>query len=125
MSCLGAAHHLLRKTGACVPNSFTMPLLAPVYDTRVCPYPPERWEIRTRPLGCHVSTITTFSVAGAVAVALVLGGIVLLATRIAAGRCRPSTTIPNQNPRDFWRQGLTPVHRHHGERDPLLPERQW
>lgn len=35
--------------------------MAPAYDENVCPHWAERWEIRTRPLGCQVSTITTLT----------------------------------------------------------------
>ncbi|ORY66262.1 uncharacterized protein BCR38DRAFT_313518, partial [Pseudomassariella vexata] len=45
----------------CVPNSNRIPLLAPAEDKNVCPHWAERWEIRTRPLGCQVSTITTLT----------------------------------------------------------------
>ncbi|EGY23074.1 uncharacterized protein VDAG_04512 [Verticillium dahliae VdLs.17] len=45
-------------TWACVPNSYPIPLLAPAYDEGICPYREERWEMRTRPLGCQVSTVT-------------------------------------------------------------------
>ena len=33
----------------------------PAYDENVCPHWAERWELRTRPLGCQVSTITTLT----------------------------------------------------------------
>ncbi|KAI0446694.1 hypothetical protein F4803DRAFT_448472 [Xylaria telfairii] len=46
----------------CVPNSHRVQLLAPAWEgDYTCPHWAERWEIRTRPLGCHVSTITTLT----------------------------------------------------------------
>ncbi|KAI0468740.1 hypothetical protein F4859DRAFT_201208 [Xylaria cf. heliscus] len=49
-------------SGTCVPNSHRIQFLAPVWEgDYTCPYWAERWEIRTRPLGCQVSTITTLT----------------------------------------------------------------
>ncbi|KAI0533873.1 hypothetical protein GGR58DRAFT_87177 [Xylaria digitata] len=49
-------------SGTCVPNSHSVQFLAPVWEgDTTCPHWAERWEIRTRPLGCHVSTITTLT----------------------------------------------------------------
>ncbi|KAI1176203.1 hypothetical protein F4777DRAFT_281656 [Nemania sp. FL0916] len=46
----------------CVPNSHQVQFLAPAWEgDNTCPHWAERWEIRTRPLGCHVSTITTLT----------------------------------------------------------------
>ncbi|KAI1200926.1 hypothetical protein F5X97DRAFT_65529 [Nemania serpens] len=46
----------------CVPNTHTVQFLAPAWEgDNTCPHWAERWEIRTRPLGCHVSTITTLN----------------------------------------------------------------
>ncbi|KAI1333462.1 hypothetical protein F5Y15DRAFT_405183 [Xylariaceae sp. FL0016] len=46
----------------CVPNSYRIQFLKPAYDGDLtCPHWTERWEIRTRPLGCYVSTITTLT----------------------------------------------------------------
>lgn len=50
-----------RQTQSCIPNTYPIPLLAPVYNENICPHWTERWEIRTRPFGCHVSTITTLT----------------------------------------------------------------
>jgi len=44
-----------------VPNNYTIPALAPAYNEDICPHWAERWEIRTRPLGCQVSTITSLT----------------------------------------------------------------
>ncbi|KXJ96001.1 hypothetical protein Micbo1qcDRAFT_30428 [Microdochium bolleyi] len=46
----------------CVPNrNKNLPFLAPAWDEDICPHWAERWELRTRPLGCQVSTITTLT----------------------------------------------------------------
>ncbi|KAI0385925.1 hypothetical protein F5Y04DRAFT_245063 [Hypomontagnella monticulosa] len=66
----------------CVPNSHKIPLLAPAWNETICPHWAERWEIRTRPLGCQVSTITTLTSLVSVASTLVL---VLLVTLLVLG----------------------------------------
>ncbi|KAI2602361.1 hypothetical protein GGR54DRAFT_526201 [Hypoxylon sp. NC1633] len=63
----------------CVPNSNRVPLLAPAWDENVCPHWAERWEIRTRPLGCQVSTITTLTSLVSIASTLVFVLLVTLA----------------------------------------------
>lgn len=45
-------------TSTCIPNTASIQLLAPIGNPDVCPHWAERWELRTRPLGCYVSTIT-------------------------------------------------------------------
>ncbi|KAK3394419.1 hypothetical protein B0H63DRAFT_45337 [Podospora didyma] len=59
-------------TQSCVPNSYEIPLLAPAYDEHICPQWSERWEIRTKPLGCQVSTITSLTAVVSVTSTLVL-----------------------------------------------------
>ncbi|KAI0173393.1 hypothetical protein GGR52DRAFT_384646 [Hypoxylon sp. FL1284] len=72
----------------CVPNSAKVPLLAPAWDENVCPHWAERWEIRTRPLGCQVSTITTLTALVTIASTLVF---VLLFTLAVFGIRRLKT----------------------------------
>ncbi|KAI0416136.1 hypothetical protein F5X98DRAFT_376117 [Xylaria grammica] len=49
-------------SGTCVPNTHQIQFLAPAWEgDTTCPHWAERWEIRTRPLGCQVSTITTLT----------------------------------------------------------------
>jgi len=48
-------------TSTCIPNNATIQLLAPISNPDICPLWSERWELRARPLGCHVSTITFFT----------------------------------------------------------------
>ncbi|KAI6085435.1 hypothetical protein F4821DRAFT_149780 [Hypoxylon rubiginosum] len=63
----------------CVPNSNRVPFMAPAWDENVCPHWAERWEIRTRPLGCQVSTITTLTSLVTIASTLVFVLLVTLA----------------------------------------------
>ncbi len=72
------------QSGTCVPNTAKFPLLAPIFNPDVCSWWSERWEVRTTPLGCHVSTITlltciisvlsTFVVIGLAAVVIKASG---------------------------------------------------
>ncbi|KAF3480185.1 uncharacterized protein GIQ15_05532 [Arthroderma uncinatum] len=57
--CLGAANFCswCPFSSTCVANASPFPLLAPLTSEKICPLgPKERWEIRTRPFGCRVST---------------------------------------------------------------------
>ncbi|KAL7629568.1 hypothetical protein AAE478_001089 [Parahypoxylon ruwenzoriense] len=63
----------------CVPNSNRVQLLAPAWDENVCPHWAERWEIRTHPLGCQVSTITTLTSLVTIVSTLVFVSLVTLA----------------------------------------------
>jgi len=45
-------------TSACVPANS---LLDPVWNEDICPHWAERWELRTKTLGCYCSTITLFT----------------------------------------------------------------
>ncbi|KAK2030729.1 hypothetical protein LX32DRAFT_692297 [Colletotrichum zoysiae] len=85
-------------TSACVPNAFAIPLLAPAYEEDICPYWAERWEIRTRPLGCQVSTITSLTSIISIICTLM---IILLGISLAFGArwCRRRR---QQDP-DWWR----------------------
>jgi len=49
------------QSSTCVPNTSRVHILAPINNPNICPLwvqGSERWELRSRPLGCHVSTIT-------------------------------------------------------------------
>lgn len=74
------------KSWSCVPNNYTIPTLAPAYDENVCPHWAERWELRTRPLGCQVSTITSLtsivSIVSTLVVVLVIALLVLALRRL-------------------------------------------
>ncbi|KAK0383193.1 hypothetical protein NLU13_9106 [Sarocladium strictum] len=49
-------------TWSCVPNKHPIPFLAPIDQEDICPDRSERWELRTQPFGCDVSTTTSLSV---------------------------------------------------------------
>ncbi|KAI9172028.1 hypothetical protein HJFPF1_01520 [Paramyrothecium foliicola] len=59
--------------------------MAPAYEN-ICPHWAERWEIRTKPLGCQVSTITSLSsiasVVSTLAVVLIIYLAVLITRRV-------------------------------------------
>ncbi|KAK2005071.1 hypothetical protein LX36DRAFT_547 [Colletotrichum falcatum] len=112
-------------TSACVPNAYVIPLLAPAYDEDICPYWAERWEIRTKPLGCQVSTITSLASIISIVSTLI---IILLAIWLVFGVrwCRRRS----QEDPDWWKiwkhnWGRVLIwkkdHRtQDGEQDPLL-----
>ncbi|KAI1105514.1 hypothetical protein F4804DRAFT_130837 [Jackrogersella minutella] len=83
----------------CVPNAARIPLLAPAYDENVCPHWAERWEIRTRPLGCQVSTITTLASLVTIACTLLLALLVAL----AVWGVRRARACGRKNP-GWWRE---------------------
>lgn len=86
-------------TQSCVPNNYTIPALAPAYNEDICPHWAERWEIRTRPLGCQVSTITSLtSIVSIVATLLV----VLLVFWVTRGIKRLNR-FRRENP-EWWRE---------------------
>lgn len=74
------------QSWSCVPNNYTIPALAPAFDVHVCPHWAERWEVRTRPLGCQVSTITSLtsivSIASTIVLALVVALMIWLVKRL-------------------------------------------
>lgn len=58
----GEADAFHSKTWSCVPNKHPIPFLAPIDQEDICPDRSERWELRTQPFGCDVSTTTSLSV---------------------------------------------------------------
>ncbi|KAH7005284.1 hypothetical protein EDB82DRAFT_77484 [Fusarium venenatum] len=107
-------------TWSCVPNMSRIPLLAPAYDEHVCPHWAERWELRSRPLGCQVSSIT--SLTAIITIASTLTFVLLMVLLALAARW--FRHYHEKNP-GWWR--LQNHHRNralaqHGEREPLLPE---
>lgn len=107
------------QTWSCVPNINKIPLLAPAYDEHICPHEAERWELRSRPLGCHVSTIT--SLTAIVTIASTLTFVLLIILLILAIRWFRRY---RKNHGWWWLQnhrwGRTWLQC--GEREPLLPE---
>ncbi|KAJ5634024.1 hypothetical protein N7528_001866 [Penicillium herquei] len=66
-------------SSTCVLNAARVPILAPIGSDHICPLgSKERWELRARPLGCNVSTLTALSTTVAILSTLALLGIVLL-----------------------------------------------
>ncbi|KAA6410793.1 MAG: hypothetical protein FRX48_05103 [Lasallia pustulata] len=46
-------------SSTCVPNVHSfLPILAPIRNPDICPHWSERWDLRTKGLGCYVSTVT-------------------------------------------------------------------
>lgn len=118
------------KSWSCVPNNHTIQALAPAYDENVCPHWAERWEIRTRPLGCQVSTITSLtSIISIASTLVVLSVILLIAWAFARLRRHHKQAEPGWW--RFWKRGLgswtarrrpqpTSDRGAPGEHDPLL-----
>ena len=125
------------QSWTCVPNANRLALLAPAFDENVCPHWAERWELRTRPLGCQVSTITTLTSLVTIAstlVAVLLGCLAVLgARRLRAydaahpgwwqawrwvGRGKRDGRLAPETPQGTERSSSTGPP---GEREPLLP----
>ncbi|KAK0668274.1 hypothetical protein QBC41DRAFT_124574 [Cercophora samala] len=60
-------------TQSCTPNTHALPLLAPISQPDICPHWSERWEVRSQPFGCNVSTITALSVLISILSTILLG----------------------------------------------------
>ncbi|WQF77643.1 hypothetical protein CDEST_02657 [Colletotrichum destructivum] len=114
----------LGQTSACVPNAYSIPLLAPAYNENICPHWAERWELRTKPLGCQVSTITSLtSIISIISTLLVVLLVALVVLGVRWGR-RRSKQDPNWWrvwtygwKQFFLRNGARDAN---GEQDPLL-----
>ncbi|KAJ6013442.1 hypothetical protein N7540_008033 [Penicillium herquei] len=66
-------------SSTCVPNAARVPILAPIGSDQICPLgSKERWELRARPLGCNVSTLTALSTTVAILSTLALLGVISL-----------------------------------------------
>ncbi|UZP33748.1 hypothetical protein NXS19_001564 [Fusarium pseudograminearum] len=104
---------------SCVPNVSKIPLLAPAYDEYICPHWAERWELRSRPLGCQVSSIT--SLTATITVASTLSFVLLIVLLVLAARWFRRY---HKNP-GWWRlqnRRWDRARSQYGEREPLLPE---
>ncbi|KAH8814377.1 hypothetical protein F5882DRAFT_69302 [Hyaloscypha sp. PMI_1271] len=66
----------------CIPNLSTLQILAPIANADICPLWSERWEVRTRGLGCHVSTITLLTCVVSVVSTFLVMGLMALAFRV-------------------------------------------
>ncbi|KAI0102161.1 hypothetical protein GGR51DRAFT_297231 [Nemania sp. FL0031] len=112
----------------CVPNNHPVQFLAPAWEgDTTCPHWAERWEIRTRPLGCQVSTITTLT--SLVTVACTLSFVFLL--WLAGVAARRLVAFNSKHP-GWWRVWrldgarrqlrIFGIHmEQYQEREPLLP----
>ncbi|KAI1496590.1 hypothetical protein F5X99DRAFT_63636 [Biscogniauxia marginata] len=121
----------------CVPNSHRVPMLAPAWDEDICPHWAERWEVRTRPLGCQVSTITTLTSLVTIVCTLVFILFVMLIV-LAIRRLRD---YERKHPGYWkvwkynWRSQVSGLWKrmksrlgksdHDGEHDPLLPSSRY
>jgi len=125
----------------CVPDRSRFPILAPFHDPEICPFgPSERWELRTRPLGCQVSTFSLLMSVSAVIGTLLLIGLLSFAIFVGkrvraswrrAKRGRTGTSLWLNVPRSWrritvWKRRGTDNSRcdaegyYHDERSPLL-----
>ncbi|KAH6690399.1 hypothetical protein F5X68DRAFT_69650 [Plectosphaerella plurivora] len=105
-------------TWACVPNAYPVPLLAPAYDEQICPHWAERWEIRSQPLGCQVSTITSLTSIVTIGSTLVFIALIHLTFLLVRWTLRRKNRAGGWK---FWRRG--PMPEQSAEEEPLLGER--
>lgn len=118
-----APAYIALQTWACVPNTCRVPLMAPAYEKTVCPHTTERWELRTQPFGCQVSSLTALT--GIVAIIATLVTIFVLSVLTWASiraRQRLQACSWLASPL-FRRREPVEVQNSHGEEDPLLPQR--
>ncbi|KAL6878690.1 hypothetical protein J3F83DRAFT_250649 [Trichoderma novae-zelandiae] len=112
-------------TWSCVPNESAIPMLAPAFYDNICPHPDERWEVRTRPLGCGVSSgmalAMVVTVLATLAAVLLVAAAVLTVRRMRnSGQKVISWGWAARWKRPFQRRGG----RADAERDPLLSAQQ-
>ncbi|KAL5086163.1 hypothetical protein Trisim1_009650 [Trichoderma cf. simile WF8] len=107
-------------TWSCVPNEYTIPVLAPA-GGNICPHPDERWEVRTRPLGCKVSSGTALAVVIAV-LSTLAAVLVIVAAVVTVRRLRKSERkVISWEWVSRWKQSFqNRFGRADPERDPLL-----
>ncbi|KAL7802401.1 hypothetical protein V8C44DRAFT_294443 [Trichoderma aethiopicum] len=114
-------------TWSCVPNESAIPMLAPAFHKTICPHPDERWEIRTRPLGCGVSSgmalAITVTVLATLTAVLIVAAAVLMVRRMR----NSGQKVMSWEWTSRWKRVLFP--RRGGgagdsERDPLLSPQQ-
>ncbi|KAJ5628112.1 hypothetical protein N7490_010340 [Penicillium lividum] len=93
-------------SSTCVPNAGRVPILAPIGSDQICPLgSKERWEMRSRPLGCNVSTLTFLSVIVSVSGTVALFAIALLIiwlVRRARRRLKQTEYERLGEPQDSW-----------------------
>ena len=96
-------------------------MLAPAYDENICPHWAERWEVRTQPFGCQVSTITSLTSIISIVSTLVFVLLVLLIVLGVRRVRRYSKDHPGwwRSFRYRWWDRLTLKD---DEQEPLLPD---
>ncbi|RGP75018.1 hypothetical protein FLONG3_5886 [Fusarium longipes] len=109
-----------RRTWSCVPNVDKIPLLAPAYDEHVCPHWAERWELRSRPLGCQVSSIT--SLTAIVTIVSTLAFVLLVVLLAVTARWVQRYGRKNPGWLRLWNHRWGRAWAQHGEREPLLSQ---
>ncbi|KAH8815228.1 hypothetical protein F5884DRAFT_169575 [Xylogone sp. PMI_703] len=82
-------------SSTCIPNTSAIHILAPISNAGICPLQSERWELRARPLGCHVSTITLLTCIVSVLATLTLMGLMVISIR--------SVHIIRTWPKGWWK----------------------
>ncbi|KAH8675481.1 hypothetical protein BX600DRAFT_507720 [Xylariales sp. PMI_506] len=106
---------------SCVPNPHSIALLAPAWNEEICPHWAERWEIRTRPLGCQVSTITSLtsivSILSTIIFLLLLFVIIFLSKKTRAMWLAKGPTPRHWK---FWKRTPPESTEGHEEQQPLL-----
>lgn len=109
------------QTWSCVPNEYTIPVMAPAFGGNICPHPDERWEVRTRPLGCKVSSGTALAVVIAV-LSTLAAVLVVAAAVVTVRRIRKSEQkVISWEWVSRWKQSFqNRAGRADPERDPLL-----
>ncbi|KAM3443505.1 hypothetical protein MY1884_006591 [Beauveria asiatica] len=109
---------------ACVPNKQQPALFAPLYHEDICPARAERWELRSKPFGCSVSTYTVLSTAVAVnatLLAVLLLWLFALALRRVRRRSRTRAALARQRfVGTLWATVPDESQRGGGETQPLL-----
>ncbi|KAL2207237.1 hypothetical protein CC79DRAFT_712786 [Sarocladium strictum] len=112
-------------TWSCVPNKHPIPFLAPIDYEDICPDKSERWELRSQPFGCQVSTATSLSVGVSVLATLFLMLLIFTVVVVVLRLRRYWKNKPRREDRwkptwpSSWRLGPE-QQRAEGERAPLL-----
>lgn len=93
-------------SSTCVPNVTPMQILAPILNSDICPLWSERWELRARPFGCHVSTITFLTFLGSIYGTLLAMGLVILIMKCMGNgeSNRGWFEVWGRYPRKLWRR---------------------
>jgi len=123
------------KSSTCIPNLSPLQIFAPVVNPDICPLWSERWEVRTKGLGCHVSTITLLACVVSVVSTFAVIGLAVEGLRMGRwmrrrwkGRGEGWWRVWRWDVWRFWRWGARSVDkrgRDEEERAPLLVPEGW